>query len=289
VRIAGAGVNRADLLQRAGRYPAPPGWPEDVPGLEQAGTVVAVGPGVRSLAEGDRVFGLLGGGGHATHVLTREWLCAPVPEGLDLVEAGGVPEVFFTAHDALWVQASLRPGERVLIHGVGGGVGVAAVQLARALGASTVGTSRTESKLERAGALGLDEGVLAGDGMAERIGMVDVVLDLVGGSYLATDLAVCDTRGRIVIVGLLAGSTAKLDLGLLMRRRMTLIGTVLRSRPEHEKAAATVRFTREVVPLLAAGRLRPVTERVFPLAQANQAYEYLASNESFGKVILAAD
>jgi NADPH:quinone reductase len=289
VRIAGAGVNRADLLQRAGRYPPPPGWPEDVPGLEQAGTVVAVGPWVRSLAEGDRVFGILGGGGHATHVLTREWLCAPVPEGLDLVEAGGVPEVFFTAHDALWVQARLRPGERVLIHGVGGGVGVAAVQLARALGASTVGTSRTESKLERAGALGLDEGLLAGDGMAERIGMVDVVLDLVGGNYLATDLAVCDTRGRIVIVGLLGGSTAKLDLGLLMRRRMTLIGTVLRRRPEHEKAAATVRFTREVVPLLAAGRLRPVTERVFPLAQANQAYDYLASNESFGKVILAAD
>jgi NADPH2:quinone reductase len=286
VEVAGAGINRADLAQRAGRYPAPPGWPDDVPGLEFAGTIVATGPDVRTLLNGARVFGILGGGGHSSHVLTREWLCAPVPSNLDLTDAGGVPEAFVTAHDAMFTQAGLRPGERVLIHGVGGGVGTAAVQLARALGARTVGTSRTTSKLERAASLGLDDGVLAGDNMAERIGRVDVVLDLVGGSYVETDVAVCDTGGRIVVLGLLAGAEATLDLGRLMRRRLTLRGSVLRTRPDHAKGAVTERFVTEVCPLFERGLLRPVTDRTMPLERAAEAYDLMGSGETFGKIIL---
>jgi NADPH:quinone reductase-like Zn-dependent oxidoreductase len=274
-------------MQRIGRYAAPAGWPADVPGLEFAGTVVAVGPDVKALRPGANVCGILGGGGHATHVLTREWLCAPTPQGVDLVEGGGVPEVFFTAHDAMLVQAGLRPGERVLIQGVGSGVGTAALQLAKAIGAHTVGTSRTPEKLERARDLGLDHGILARDGMAGEIEEVDVVIDLVGGGYLECDLAVAATKARIVLVGLLAGHKATLDLGRLMRQRISLTGTVLRARPDHEKAAVTVRFVREVLPLFAEGRLRPVTERVVPLEAASDAYALMESNETFGKIILA--
>lgn len=287
VDVAGAGVNRADLLQRAGRYPAPPGWPADVPGLELAGTVAATGARVRALRPGDRVFGIVGGGAHASQALTTEGLCARVPDGLDLVAAGGVPEAFVTAHDALVTRAGLRPGERVLIHGVGSGVGTAAVQVARAAGASTVGTARTHSKLERARALGLDDAVPAGDGMAAAIGEVDVVLDLVGGDYVAIDVEVCRTLGRIIVVGLLAGAATRLDLGGVMRKRLTIAGTVLRSRPEHEKAAATARFAAEVVPLLASGALQPVVDDVVPLDDAAAAYDALGSNKTFGKVVLA--
>jgi NADPH:quinone reductase len=286
VEVAGAGVNRADLLQRLGRYPAPPGAPSDVPGLEFAGTVAAVGPEARSLGVGARVCGILGGGGQASHVVTRASLCAAVPQGVDLTEAGGIPEVFVTAHDAMLVQAGLRPGERVLVHGVGSGVGTAAVQLARAVGARTVGTSRTPSKLERARALGLQDAVAAGDDMAQRIGEVDVVLDLVGGSYLTTDISVCRPNGRIMMVGLLAGSAASLDLGRLLRRRITVMGTVLRTRPDHEKAAVTARFAKEVVPLFEEGLLRTVTERTLPLEEAEAAYELMASDTTFGKVVL---
>jgi len=206
VEVAGAGVNRADLLQVRGAYAAPPGWPEDVPGLEFSGTVAARGPGCRWIGDGDKVFGIAGGGAHATHLLVQESLCAPLPDGLDPVTAGGIPEVFVTAYDALVTQAHLKPGERVLIHGAGSGVGTAALQIVRAIGASSVGTARTPSKLERAHELGLDAGVVASDDMAGAIGEVDVVLDLVGGDYLSIDTAVCRPRGRILIVGLLAGA-----------------------------------------------------------------------------------
>jgi NADPH2:quinone reductase len=287
VEVAGAGLNRADLLQVAGRHPPPPGAPPDVAGLEFAGTIVAAGPDVSVLSEGESVFGILGGGGHATHVLTREMLCTRTPEVLDPVEAGGVPEAFLTAHDALFRAAGLGPGERVLIHGVGSGVGTAAVQLARAAGAATVATSRTPEKLDRARELGLHEGVLARDGMAEAIGDVDVVLDLVGGAYLETDVACCRTGGRIVVIGLLAGARAELDLGQVLRKRLSVIGTVLRARRDHEKAAATEAFGRGVVPLLARRVVRPVTSAVVPLERARDAYSLLASNATFGKVVLA--
>lgn len=275
-------------MQRAGHYPAPPGWPSDIPGLEFAGTVAATGSDVFSLEVGDRVFGVVGGGGQATHVVTPADHCARVPQSLDLVEAGGVPEVFLTAHDAMLVQAGLRPGERVLIHGAGSGVGTAAVQLARAIGATTVGTSRTPDKLDRAKALGLDEGVVASADMAARIGEVDVVIDLVGGDYLRCDVEVCRPKGRIVLVGLLAGAATELDLGAFMRKRLRLMGTALRSRPDHEKADATARFEREVVPLFESGALRVPIDEVVSLAEANYAYERVTSNETFGKIVLAA-
>ena len=258
-----------------------------MPGIELAGTVAAIGPGVRELREGDRVFGIVGGGAQATHALTTESLCVPVPAGLDLVEAGGIPEVFVTAHDAMFTQGHLRAGERVLIHGVGSGVGTACVQLARAAGAESVGTARSPDKLDRARELGLDDGVVATEDMAKEIGDVDLVIDLVGGTYLQVDIEVCKPKGRIVLVGLLAGASAQLDLGKILGKRLLLRGTVLRARPEWEKAQATAAFAAGVVPLLERGVLRPVIDRVFSLDDADKAYEELASNTTFGKLVLA--
>lgn len=289
VKVAGTGINRADLLQKMGRYPAPFGWPADVPGLELAGTVEASGDRVRDLQVGDRVFGIVGGGAHSTHALTTEALLARVPDDMNLIPAGGVPEVFVTAHDAMLVQAGLRSGERVLIHGVGSGVGTAAVQLAKSIGAVTVGTSRTPDKLERARSLGLDEGVLASEDMSGAIGEVDVVIDLIGGDYLETDVSVVRSEGRIVLVGLVAGASARLDLGLLLNKRVSLRGTVLRARPDYQKAAAMTAFAREVVPLFATGTLRPVIDRIAPLAAADDAYGAMASDATFGKIVLAPE
>ena len=284
--VISSGVNRADLLQVRGGHAAPPGWPQDVPGIEFAGRVVAVGEAAITLAEGDLVFGIVGGGGHATHVVTTEAQCVRVPDGLDPVLAGGVPEVFMTAYDALVTRAHLGGGERVLIHAVGSGVGTAALQIARLIGAITVGTSRSIDKLERAEELGLDEAVVAGDDMAHRIGEVDVVLELVGGSYLETDVVVCRPRGRIVVVGLMAGASVDLDLGALMRKRLTLVGTVLRSRPEWEKEQLTALFGGYVAPLFTTGRLRPIVDEFVAFDQIAEGYEALGSNRTFGKVVL---
>ena len=286
VEVTAAGLNRADLIQLRGLYLAPPGWPPDIPGLEFAGTVAGTGSGVRALREGDRVFGIVGGGAHATHLVTKEELCSPVPDELDMLTAGGIPEAFITAHDALVTQADLRPGERVLIHGVGSGVGTAAVQVARLLGATTVGTSRTEAKLRRAEELGLDQGVLASESMSDEIGEVDVVIDLIGGDYVVTDVKVCRLRGRIVIVGLLAGARTTLDLGAVWSKRLTIRGTSLRARPNYEKALAARAFEREVLPSLGRGDAQVVVDNVFLLDDARQAYEYMLSNEGFGKTII---
>jgi NADPH:quinone reductase len=286
VEVTGAGLNRADTIQARGRYPAPPGWPPDVPGLEFAGTVAATGRGVNAIREGDRVMGIVGGGAHATHLITKKELCSPVPSELDKLIAGGVPETFITAHDALVTQGDLRPGQRVLIHGVGSGVGTAAVQVARLLGATTVGTSRTKAKLRRAAELGLDEGVLASEAMADEIGEVDVVIDLIGGDYVATDVKVCRVRGRIVIVGLLAGAMTTLNLGAVLSKRLTIRGTTLRARPDHEKVLAARAFEREVLPSLGRGDARVVVDKVFMLDDAPAAYEYMLSNEGFGKTII---
>ncbi|HYY44984.1 MAG TPA: NAD(P)H-quinone oxidoreductase [Actinomycetota bacterium] len=288
LETAGTGVNRADLLQMRGGYPAPAGWPPDIPGLEVAGTVMARGPSASDFREGDRVFGIVGGGGHSTHVLTRSSLLATVPEGIDLVEAGGVPEVFLTAHDALVTQAGMRAGDRVLVHGVGSGVGTAAVQLAKALGATTVGTARSPEKLRRARDLGLDQGVLASEDMAHEIGGVSIVLDLVGGRYVKTDIEVCAPKGRIIVVGLMAGSETAVDLQAILQKRLTLRGTVLRARPDYEKALAMNAFEAQVVPLLERGVVRPVIDRIVPLEDAKKAYDCLASNANFGKVVLDA-
>lgn len=296
VRVAAAGLNRADLLQKRGHYPAPPGAPPDIPGLEFAGTVAAAGAEARAWRTGQRVFGITGGGAQAEYVVVPENQLAEIPEGLGLTEAAAVPEVFVTAHDALFARARLRTGERVLVHAAGSGVGTAAVQLARAAGAGAVyGTARTPEKLERAREYGLDEGVAVGDDPAAireavrawtRGAGVNVVLDLVGASYLAANLDALAPRGRMVLIGTMGGASAPLDFGAVMRKRLTIVGTVLRARSAEEKARAVRRFAAEVAPLFARGLLRPVLDSAYDLADFASAYDRLASNETFGKVVL---
>jgi putative PIG3 family NAD(P)H quinone oxidoreductase len=291
VRVRAAGLNRADVLQRRGHYPAPPGSPSDIPGLEFAGEVDLVGPGVRAVAPGQRVYGIAGGGAQAEFIVTHERLLAPVPECLDWTTAAGVPEVFMTVHDALFAQAELALGESVLIHAVGSGIGTAAVQLARAAGARTFGTSRTPDKLVRAQALGLEVGLDAAgfaDAVRDQTGGtgVDVILDVVGGPYLADNLAALAPRGRIVVLAAMGGGKAPLPFGLLMSKRARLMGSVLRARPIEEKIRVTRAFARQVNPLLAAGLVRPVVDRVFELGDVAAAHTYMESDASFGKVIL---
>ncbi|MGH7543160.1 MAG: NAD(P)H-quinone oxidoreductase [Gemmatimonadota bacterium] len=293
VRVRAAGVNRAEILQRRGHYPALPGWPADVPGLEFAGRVEAVGERVTERGVGDRVMGLVGGGGYAEYVVVHEREAIPVPESLSWEEAAAVPEVFVTAHDALFTRGRLRMGEAVLIHAVGSGVGTAAVQLARAVGARTLGTSRTASKLERAAELGLDLAIRAGaedfaDAVLDATGGrgVDLILDLVGAGYLPRNLASLASLGRIVIVGLTAGSFAEIDLGIVLRKRITMVGTSLRSRPLEEKIAAVQAFARKALPLLADGRIRPVLDETFPMADAADAHRRMEANRNFGKIVL---
>lgn len=295
VRVQGAGLNRADLAQRAGFYPAPPGWPPDIPGLEFAGEVAGLGPGVDTLAVGDRVFGLVGGGGQAEMLTVPAAHCVHVPEAIDLVAAGGIPEVFVTAHDAMVTQATVAVGEVVLVHAAGSGVGTAAVQLAHAMGCIVVGTSRTPAKLEQCRRLGLDHAVVApreldaaalADEIGAAAGPVDVTIDLVGGDYLVTDVRAAARLGRIVMVASQAGGRAELEIGALMGKRLRLHGTVLRARSVEEKTAATEAFARDVVPLLADGTVVPVVARTFPLDDAAEAYDLLASDAVFGKIVL---
>jgi len=295
VRVNGAGINRADLLQRAGRYPAPPGAPPDIPGLEFAGVVEAVGSSVAAPCPGDRVMGIVAGGGQAEYLVTAASHCARVPDTLDLVQAGGIPEAFITAHDAMVVQGELMAGQRVLVHAVGSGVGTAALQLAKCFGASVAGTSRSKDKLDRAAELGLDHPILAPSSvdpaaLAAEItaaaGPIDVTVDLLGGPYLGVDVAAAAPKGRIVIVGLIAGRTAELDMGAVLAKRLIVRGTVLRSRASAEKADATHLFEGQVVPLLGRGATRPVIDAVVPLAEAERAYELVERDRTFGKVVL---
>lgn len=288
VRVRATAVNRADLLQRMGHYPAPADAPPDVPGLEIAGEVDKLGEGVERLKIGDRVFGLVGGGGYAEYVVTHERALATIPDGLGFEEAAAVPEAFITAHDAMITQAGLKMGEVMLVSAAGSGVGTAAIQLAHAIGATTVGTARTQDKLDRCKPLGLDVGVVPADGkFADRVPAPAVVIELVGGSYLAEDLRCVQPLGRIVLVGLLAGRKQELDLGSVLGKRVRIFGTVLRARPLEEKIAATRAFETQVVPLLARGALKPVVDRVVPLADAAAAHEHMASNQGFGKIVLA--
>jgi putative PIG3 family NAD(P)H quinone oxidoreductase len=297
VRVHGAGLNRADLVQRAGFYQAPPGSPADIPGLEFAGEVIGHGEGVTEPALGARVFGIAGGGGQAELIAVPASQCAPVPDNLDLVTAGSVPEVFVTAHDALFTQCELQPGEVLLVHAAGSGVGTAAIQLGRAAGCTVVGTARTAEKLEQARPLGLDHGILApreldpaalAADITDAVGSVDVVLELVGGNYVVADLAVTGLRGRIALVGMMAGTRAQVDLGALLMKRIRVFGTTLRGRSVDEKAAATAAFARDVVPMLADGRVVPVVARTLPLADGPAAYDLLASDAVFGGIVLDA-
>ena len=292
VRIRATAVNRADLLQRQGHYPAPSDAPADIPGLEIAGEVDAVGPGVERLKRGDRVFGLVGGGGYAEAVTTHERALALIPDGMSFEDAGAVPEAFITAHDAMVAQGELRGGETLLVHAAGSGVGTAAIQLGHALGAYVIGTARTRDKLDRAKALGLDVGIVAEGGVfADAVRAASephVVLELVGGGYLAEDLRCARARGRIVLVGLMAGAKQELDLGLVLRKRLRITGTVLRARPLEEKIAAVRTFEAQVVPLLARGLVRPIIDTVMPLADAAKAHARMAENAGFGKIVLCA-
>jgi putative PIG3 family NAD(P)H quinone oxidoreductase len=300
VRVHGAGLNRADLLQRAGHYPAPPGVPADIPGMEFAGIVEAVGTNVETPAIGDRVCGITAGGAQAEYVAIPARHCAAVPEHLDLVTMGGVPEVFITAHDALVTQARLAADEWLLVHAIGSGVGTAALQLARTLGAHVVGTARSAEKLRRCERLGLDAGItpsrtedgsLDVDALAWSIleatgGGPNVVLDTVGGDYVIADVNAAATKARIVLIGTIAGGRATLPLMSILGKRLSVIGTVLRGRDVDEKAAATDAFVRDVMPLIAEHRVEPVVEATMRLADADAAYALLESDSTFGKVIL---
>ncbi|HJZ80518.1 MAG TPA: NAD(P)H-quinone oxidoreductase [Pyrinomonadaceae bacterium] len=298
VRVRAAGLNRADILQRLGRYPAPAGYPQDIPGIEFAGEVEEIGDAARSWKVGDRVFGIIGGGGQAQYLNVPENHLAPIPGNLDWAEAAAVPEVFMTAHDALFTQCGLRSGEHVLIHAAGSGVGTAAIQLVTAAGAFAYGTSRTANKLERAKEFGLVSSVVVdGDPMrfaeaaqdwTNDAGM-NVVLDLVGAAYLKANLKSLATRGRLIFVGTTSGSKAEIDYSIAMSRRLHIMGTSLRTRSAEEKATATRLFAQHVVPLLATGLMRPVVDRVFKMKDVRGAHQRIESNESFGKVVLMID
>lgn len=290
VRVRYAGINPADLQQRNGNYPPPPGAPADVPGLEVAGEVVAVGPRVMGAAVGDRVMGLVAGGGLADRVLVSERHVCAVPGNLEDTAAASVPEGFLTAHDAIRSQAGLRPGEVLLVNGATGGVGSAAVQIARICGAQVVGTSRTAEGRELVAGLGgvpAETGTVADVVRETSAGRgADVVLELVGAPNLATDLAVLATLGRVVVVGVGAGAEATINLRALMGRRGRLLATVLRARPTEEKAVAVRTFEREMLPHLARGDLRPVVDRVFPAEEVVTAFDHMESGPKHGKVLL---
>jgi NADPH2:quinone reductase len=293
VRVRATALNRADMLQRMGAYPAPPGSPRDIPGMELAGEVDALGEGVTDLATGDHVFGIVGGGAYAEYVVVHARALARMPQRMSFSDAAAVPEAFLTAWDAMVAQARLSSGEVVLVHAAGSGVGTAGLQIALAIGARPIGTARTAAKLERAQELGLKEAILVERGsfakevLARTAGRgVDVVLELVGGAYVAEDLACLALRGRIVVVGTMAGTSTELDLGLLMRKRAEIRGTMLRSRPLEEKILAARALERHLVPLFESGALRPVVDRVLPLAKAADAHRAMQDNDSFGKVVL---
>lgn len=293
VRVRATALNRADLLQRRGRYPAPAGSPQQIPGLEFSGEVEQIGERVRVLQPGDRVMGLLGGGGYAEYVAVHEGLCMRVPPSMSWTDAAAVPEAFLTAFDALFVQGGLVAGEVVLLHAAASGVGTAAAQLVALCGARAIGLSRTERKRRRLEALGLFRALdPASDDLAASIHDaaggrgVDLVLDLVGGTALPSNLELLAQSGRLIVVGLLGGTHGQLDLARLMTRRLKLTGTVLRSRPVEEKIALVREFARRLLSPLAAGRLHAVVDRVLPFAEAPAAHALMERNENFGKIVL---
>ena len=283
VSVRAAGINGADMMQLKGRYPAPPGSPPDVPGLELAGEVVALGPGVQRFKEGDRVMAIVGGGGQAELALVHERAAMPVPEPLDWPAAGGTPEVFTTAHDALFTQAQLRMGEKLLVHGAAGGVGTAAVQLGRAAGARVTATVRSEEHRGKVAELGAT--AIAPEDFEEH-GPFDVILELVGAPNLEANLRSIGTLGRIVIIGIGAGAKGEIHLAALMGTRASIRGSTLRARPLEEKALAMRAVERHVLPLFDTGALTVPIAETFPLERAADAYERFSAGGKFGKVVL---
>ncbi len=293
VAVKATALNRADLLQRTGRYPAPKGVDPRIPGLEFAGIVEEIGSEVSEAKPGDRVMGLLGGGGYASKVTAEERMLLPIPQSLSFEEAAGVPEAFATAYDALFLQLNLRMGERLLIHAVASGVGLAALQLAKIAGCTVFGTAGSEEKLERAREFGLDIGInYRTADFAEIVSRdtgnqgVEAILDLVGAQYWEKNLLALARRGRLILVGLVSGARAETNLSLILNKRLTIVGTVLRARPLEEKIALTQSLRQHVLPLLETRRLRPVIDRVFELEQAADAHTYMESNANMGKIVL---
>lgn len=293
VRVRAAGLNRADLLQRRGHYPPPNGYSPNIPGLEFAGEVVETGADALGFEPGDRVFGITAGEAQAEFLLIDSRLLARIPSNLSFTQAGAVPEAFITAHDAIFTQAELKSGETLLVHAVGSGVGLAAIQIAKALGAKVIGTSRTAEKLESSRPFGLDDAILTGENAefasilrTKNGGGVDVILDLVGAGYFRENLECLLPKGRLMLVGLTSGSRAEFDLSMALTKRLRIVGTVLRGRSVEEKADATRRFVDDIVPLLEAGSVMPNLDKVFTMAEVAEAHRYLESNRNFGKVVL---
>jgi NADPH2:quinone reductase len=295
VRVHATALNRADLLQRQGKYPAPQGVVQNIPGLEFAGEVAGLGPGATYWEKGDRVFGLTPGGAHAEYVVVEEGRLTAIPGGMDWVTAAAIPEVFITAFDALVSQAHMQLGERVLIHAVGSGVGLAAVQIVRAFGGIPYGTSRTQDKIERAKQYGLEAGCVVDTTLSQLEDFAksktggrgfNVVLDLVGGPYLGASVPVLAQKGRIMLIATMAGNDVTLHLHQLLGKRAHLIGTILRARPIEEIAEVMRAFSQHVVPVFGAGKLRPVIDKTFPISSIQEAHRYQESNQSFGKILL---
>jgi putative PIG3 family NAD(P)H quinone oxidoreductase len=293
VRVAATAVNRADILQRKGLYPPPPFSSADVPGLEYAGIVEAIGNKVSLFKPGDRVFGLMSGGTYQDYLTTHERLAMPVPEHLDLLEAASIPEAFITAYDALILQAKFRHHETALVSAAASSVGVAAGQLIKCFHGTAIGSTRTSSKVAALEPyfhkiLHVESGTalkFAGD-IKDFVCGIDVVLELAGAAYLNEDFEAANHQARIILIGLLAGAKDNINFALLLRKRLTLIGTTLRARPLEEKIAVTQAFAREVLPFFQDKKLMPVIDRVFPMSQVALAHDYLESNANIGKVVL---
>jgi NADPH:quinone reductase len=283
VKVRAAGINGGDIHQLQGRYPAPPGWPPDIPGMELAGEVAALGPGADRFAEGDGVMAVVGGGGQAELAVVHERAAMPVPEGLDWPQAGGLPEVFMTVHDALFSQAGLRPGEHLLVHGGAGGVGTAGIQLGRAAGARVTATVRNEELRPQVEELGAR--AIPPEGFDDE-GPFDVVLELVGAPNLPGNLKALATGGRIAVIGVGAGPKAELNLLALMGKRARIHGSTLRYRPLEEKAIATRLVEHEVLPLFEQGVLEVPVAATYPLEQATEAYERFTAGGKLGKIVL---
>jgi putative PIG3 family NAD(P)H quinone oxidoreductase len=293
VRVRATALNRADVMQRMGQYPPPPGE-SDILGLELAGEVEAIGAAVKDIAPGDRVFGLVGSGGYAEKAVIDARMAMPIPSSWSFVQAAAVPEVFFTAQETLFTLGGLQEGETVLIHAAASGVGTAGIQMARETGARIFVTAGSAEKIQRCIELGATTGCnYKEQDFAEWVKEVtngqgvDVIEDFIGAAYWERNLRSLKTGGRLVLVGLMGGVKIEANLGLLMTKRLQIFGSVLRSRPLADKIAITRSFHSKWLPLLAAGRIKPVVDRVFPLAQVADAHRYMEENRNFGKIILS--
>ncbi len=292
VRVAAAGVNRPDIMQRQGRYPAPPGA-SDLPGLEIAGEIVALGPNASGLSIGEKVTALLPGGGYAAYAVAAAPLCLPVPDGISLVEAAAIPEPFFTVWTNLFDRGRCKAGETVLIHGGTSGIGTAAIQCAAAWGARVFATAGSDDKARACERLGAVRGInyrtedFVDVVKAQTSGRgVDVILDMVAGSYIGRNLDVAALEGRVVVISLLGGARAEVNMSVILTKRLTLTGSTLRSRTVAQKAEVAEAVRKNIWPLLAAGRVRPVIHATFPLAEASEAHRLMETSNHIGKIVL---